>query len=218
MSNRLPQLAFEIRTAHGDVQEAARTAAGRAIAAGQALIEAKAIVERGQWLPWLRECCAIPERTAQLYAKIAASGLKSATVADLGLTEAARIAGIAKRLGIDAATAVNWFPLGYLHQLDETSRAIWPEGGMGFALHGRKEDRAFWACTTRERRSDFATWKGVVYQSGARDSGQHAFLERPATKLGVAATHLSVVGCIPLAVAEKATAGEVDAWFRGLVA
>jgi Protein of unknown function (DUF3102) len=88
-SNRLPVLAAEIRRAHADVQDAAKTAAQRAIDAGHALIEAKELVQHGDWLPWLRENCALAERTAQLYMKIARSGLKSATVAVLGLQNAA---------------------------------------------------------------------------------------------------------------------------------
>jgi Protein of unknown function (DUF3102) len=89
-SNRLPVLAAEIRKAHADVQEAAKTAAEHAITAGHALIEAKSLVKHGEWLPWLREHCALAERTAQLYMRIAASGLKTATVADLGLQAAAK--------------------------------------------------------------------------------------------------------------------------------
>src|SRR3954452_25391410 len=68
-SNRLPVLAAEIRRAHADVHDAAMTAAQRAIDAGHALIEAKELVAHGQWLPWLRENCALSERTAQLYMK-----------------------------------------------------------------------------------------------------------------------------------------------------
>jgi hypothetical protein len=89
-SNRLPALAAEIRRAHADVQEAAKTAAQRAIDAGHALIEAKDLLPHGGWLPWLREHCALAERTAQLYMKIARSGIESATVADLGLQAASQ--------------------------------------------------------------------------------------------------------------------------------
>lgn len=89
-SNRLPILAVEIRRAHADVQEAAKTAAERAIAAGHALIEAKALCSHGKWLPWLRDNCALSERTAQLYMRVARSGATSAIVADLGLQAAAK--------------------------------------------------------------------------------------------------------------------------------
>jgi hypothetical protein len=89
-SNRLPVLAEEIKRAHSGVQDAAKTAADRAIEAGRALLEAKALVKHGQWLPWLKEHCGLPERTAQLYMHIAKLGLESATVADLGLKAAAK--------------------------------------------------------------------------------------------------------------------------------
>jgi len=95
ISNWLPTLAAEIRKAHADVQDAAKTAAERAIEAGHALIEAKTLVEHGQWLPWLREHCALAERTAQLYMKISKLGLESAMVADIGLNAAAKVITIA---------------------------------------------------------------------------------------------------------------------------
>ncbi len=88
-SNRLPHLAAEIRRAHADVQEAAKTAAERAIDAGHKLLEARELVKHGEWLPWLRENCALAERTAQLYMQLARKGVKPATVADLGLQAAA---------------------------------------------------------------------------------------------------------------------------------
>ena len=84
-SNRLPVLAEEIKRAHTGVMDAAKTAAERAIEAGNALIEAKALVKHGEWLPFLRDHCEIPERTAQLYMKIARLELEPATVADLGI-------------------------------------------------------------------------------------------------------------------------------------
>jgi len=87
--NRLPALAADIRKAHADVQGAAKTAAQRAIEAGHALMEAKALVEHGGWLPWLREHCALAERTAQLYMKIAKSGNSPEIIAALGLQGAA---------------------------------------------------------------------------------------------------------------------------------
>ena len=83
-SNRLPVLAEEIKRAHIGVMDAAKTVAERAIEAGNALIEAKSLVKHGEWLPFLKEHCALPERTAQLYMKIARLDLEPATVADLG--------------------------------------------------------------------------------------------------------------------------------------
>jgi len=88
-SNRLPVLAAEVRRAHGDAREAAKTAADRAIAAGHALMEAKALARHGEWLPWLKEYCGVSERSAQQYMQIARFDLKPETVADLGGIRAA---------------------------------------------------------------------------------------------------------------------------------
>jgi Protein of unknown function (DUF3102) len=43
----------------------------RAIAAGKLLLEAKALVKHGEWLPWLESHCQIPERTVQHYMRLA---------------------------------------------------------------------------------------------------------------------------------------------------
>lgn len=83
MSNRLPILAAEIRQAHLDTLAAEKTAAERAIAAGEALSEAKALAKHGEWLPFLK-AAGVPERTAQRYMRLAASRLKSDTVTVLG--------------------------------------------------------------------------------------------------------------------------------------
>jgi hypothetical protein len=88
-SNRLPVLAAEIRRAHADVQDAAKTAAERAIDAGKALLEAKELVKHGEWLPWLRENCALAERTAQLYMQLAKKRVPPDAIASLGLSAAA---------------------------------------------------------------------------------------------------------------------------------
>jgi hypothetical protein len=84
-SNRLPELAAAIRLHHEGVEAAARTAAEHAIAAGHALIEAKAMLKHGQWLSWLKEHCGLQARSAQGYMQLARSGLKCETVAHLGL-------------------------------------------------------------------------------------------------------------------------------------
>jgi hypothetical protein len=62
-----------------------------AMACGDLLIEAKAKLEFGQWLPWLAEHCAsLSERTAQVYISLAknrtAIEAKSADAADLTMT------------------------------------------------------------------------------------------------------------------------------------
>jgi hypothetical protein len=90
--NRLAMLAAEVTAAHAGVLDAAKTAAERAIDAGRALLEAKELLKHGQWLPWLDEHCHLPERTAQLYMKIAKLGLEPEIIAEMGLNAAAQTA------------------------------------------------------------------------------------------------------------------------------
>lgn len=100
MSNRLPVLAADIRRAHNAAQTAATLAAGKAIEAGHALAEAKALVGHGGWLHFIADA-GVPERTAQRYMTLARSGLKSDTVSDLGgITGALRLIRLRQR-GID---------------------------------------------------------------------------------------------------------------------
>ncbi len=70
-ASRLTTLAVEIRTeveaAEADFQSAVR----HAIAAGEKLTEAKALVPHGQWLPWLEANFEGGERTAQNYMRLA---------------------------------------------------------------------------------------------------------------------------------------------------
>jgi Protein of unknown function (DUF3102) len=89
-SNRLAMLAAEIRAAHSGVGAAAVVRANHALDAGRALIEAKSMLKHGRWLPWLREHCGLPERTAQLYMKLADLGVLPEVVAVLGMEEASR--------------------------------------------------------------------------------------------------------------------------------
>jgi hypothetical protein len=72
-NNRLPVLAEEIRRSHDQARLAARTSLAHAIEAGEKLIEAKAHLPHGQWLPWLREHVSISERSAQVYIRLAAA-------------------------------------------------------------------------------------------------------------------------------------------------
>jgi hypothetical protein len=70
-SNSLADLAARIRAEHEATATALKDSVRHAIAAGEMLIEAKALLKHGQWLPWLREHCTISERTAQLYMRTA---------------------------------------------------------------------------------------------------------------------------------------------------
>jgi hypothetical protein len=96
-SNSLADLAARIRAFHEATVEGLRKSVTNGIAAGELLIEAKAQLQHGQWLPWLRDNVNISERTAQLYMRLAKNRTeieaqaKSATVADLTLNEAAAV-------------------------------------------------------------------------------------------------------------------------------
>jgi hypothetical protein len=49
------------------------------------LIEAKTLVKHGQWASWLHANVNMSERTARRYIQLARSGLKSVTVAEMGI-------------------------------------------------------------------------------------------------------------------------------------
>ncbi|MFK4725850.1 hypothetical protein ABIE89_006950 [Bradyrhizobium niftali] len=70
-SNSLADLAARIRVEHEATSDALRSSAEHGMAAGDLLVEAKAKVPHGQWLPWLKDNCAMSERTAQLYMRLA---------------------------------------------------------------------------------------------------------------------------------------------------
>jgi hypothetical protein len=101
----LATLAADINREHREFVKAVGSAVLRAIAAGEALIEAKAALlaekGRGHWLRWLRENCIVAESTAQLYMKLAwakpqleeAMRSKSLTVGELTVNEALRLIG-----------------------------------------------------------------------------------------------------------------------------
>jgi Protein of unknown function (DUF3102) len=95
----LPDLATRIKVGHSAVIEAKKNIVRKAVEVGGWLNEAKAKVEHGEWLPWLKANCQISERTAQRYMHLAdakehlekAMELKSAAVADLTLEDAVRL-------------------------------------------------------------------------------------------------------------------------------
>jgi len=65
-SSSLADLAARIGAEHEATDVALKRSVEHSMAAGDLLLEAKAQVPHGQWLPWLREHCAMSERTAQL--------------------------------------------------------------------------------------------------------------------------------------------------------
>jgi hypothetical protein len=109
-------LAARIRAEHEAVAIAIKRGPEHAIAAGNLLIEAKKQLARhGQWLPWLRDHCQVPERTASHYMRLARQGpellSKSATVADLTVREAVALIAKPQRLARILATCNGDTPL-----------------------------------------------------------------------------------------------------------
>ena len=92
-SNSLADLAARIRAEHEAATAFLKSGLERAINAGNLLIEAKAQLAHGQWLPWLAEHCQMSERTAQAYMRVARSfgkldEQKRNAVADLSFRDA----------------------------------------------------------------------------------------------------------------------------------
>ena len=100
----LATLAERIRTEHTAVSTALNQSLAHAMAAGDALIEAKEKVQHGQWLPWLKDNCAISDRTAQLYMRVAKNRAEIEKrqirndIADLNLNEAAAMLALSSDL------------------------------------------------------------------------------------------------------------------------
>jgi hypothetical protein len=92
-SNSLADLRERLKIEHAAVVGALKTFRSRALACGDILIEAKAQLKHGQWLPWLKSC-AVPERTAQAYMRLARNREKieanPQTTADLTIDAALR--------------------------------------------------------------------------------------------------------------------------------
>lgn len=91
--NALINIAADIRREHQAAQACAGQAVEHAKRAGELLVEAKAAVPHGEWLPWLTTNVAFSERTAQGYMRIARElpkleGEKAQRVADMPLRDA----------------------------------------------------------------------------------------------------------------------------------
>jgi hypothetical protein len=87
-SNSLADLAHRIRAEHEASGTAIKRGLHHAMAAGDLLLEAKKQIKHGQWLPWLKKQCEIPERTASHYMRLARKRSKIGNVADLTVKRA----------------------------------------------------------------------------------------------------------------------------------
>jgi len=94
-SNRLPVIATSIRDHLAAAEQATRRGLEHAIAAGALLLEAKELVDHGEWLPWLQANCELGERQARTYMRLARHRhrLESAATADLTIAAAEALVG-----------------------------------------------------------------------------------------------------------------------------
>jgi hypothetical protein len=88
-------LAAAINEAHRRVEESARAGAEHARQAGELLLQAKAQVEHGAWLPWVKANCQFSERTARAYMRMASNWpvieANRQRAADLSMREALKL-------------------------------------------------------------------------------------------------------------------------------
>ena len=88
--NRLTVLAGVIADNLASMRRSTMEAAEHALSIGRGLTEAKAMLKHGEWEAWLTRHFQMSARSARRYMQIAASGMKTATVADLGVRGAAQ--------------------------------------------------------------------------------------------------------------------------------
>jgi hypothetical protein len=88
----LLDLGAQVKAQHEASVAASKRLVEHAMVAGDLLIEAKAQLKHGEWLPWLTEHCSISDRTARLYMRLARNRpeieAKRQHVADLSLRAA----------------------------------------------------------------------------------------------------------------------------------
>jgi len=164
LSNSLADLSARIRVEHRATSAALKSSVEHAMAAGDLLLEAKALVPHGQWLPWLAEHCEMSERTAQLYMRTAknreAVELQMRnTDADLTLNEAAALLFLTsdvKKL------------LAFTKQISETADpeqvvAVCVEHGVALI---RDTGYDMWAGTNAEQKRDWTLYVVFLATSG----------------------------------------------------
>ncbi len=83
-----PAAPRDIETITAEVLELKRTAGNAILDIGRRLIEAKAVLSHGEWLPWLDDRVEFSERTAQGFMALARAYSNPQTLADLGASKA----------------------------------------------------------------------------------------------------------------------------------
>ena len=80
--------ARDIETITREILDAKRTGGEAILTIGRGLLEAKALLSHGEWLPWLEERVEFSERTARNFMRLAREWTNRQTLADLGAAKA----------------------------------------------------------------------------------------------------------------------------------
>ncbi len=83
-----PARARDIETITGEILKAKRTGGEAILTIGRGLLEAKALLSHGEWLPWLEERVEFSEKAAQNFMRLARHYSNPQTLADLGSSKA----------------------------------------------------------------------------------------------------------------------------------
>lgn len=86
-----PDTVRDIDTITGEILEAKRVGGEAIITIGQRLIEAKALLPHGEWLPWLAEKVDFSERAANRFMRLAREWSNPTALSDLGATKALQL-------------------------------------------------------------------------------------------------------------------------------
>lgn len=81
----------DIETITSEILDAKRTGGEAILTIGKGLIEAKALLSHGEWLPWLEERVEFSERTARNFMRLARDWTNRQTLADLGASKALQL-------------------------------------------------------------------------------------------------------------------------------
>jgi len=84
----VPAAERDIETITSEILQLKQDAGSAILGIGQRLIEAKAMLSHGEWLPWLTERVEFSERTAQNFIRLAYEWSNPQALADLGATKA----------------------------------------------------------------------------------------------------------------------------------
>lgn len=132
--NTLPILASKINELHERAQGYAKSAVQCAIDCGQRLIEAKAMLSHGEFLPWLEANCEVGERQARRYMKVAANRTRVSDFSSLREALAALDPPKANSVGISQGPVFHelaeMIPMMTNAELDELTESIREHGLM----------------------------------------------------------------------------------------